>query len=413
MLQTATASAVAAARAGARPQRLCILGSTGSIGTSTLDVVALHPGSFEVFALTAQRRVDELFAQVARWRPRFAAMPDAKAADTLRARVRAAGLPTEVLAGTWALEELAAHPEVDQVMAAIVGAAGLPACLAAARAGKRLLLANKEALVVGGALFVDAVHQGGATMIPIDSEHSAIFQCLPPDPSTWSACIDHIVLTASGGPFRTRDPATLGDVTPEQACAHPNWVMGRKISVDSATMMNKALEVIEARWLFDLPPERVRVVIHPQSIIHSMVVACDGAVLAQLGTPDMKGPISYGLAWPGRIESGASRLDFTKLSALTFEEADRTRFPGLYLAWDALHAAPGSTAVLNAANEIAVEAFLERRLRFDAIHRVNARTLEHVLPAADETHSIEGLLALDARARAAARAEVAALAGGA
>jgi 1-deoxy-D-xylulose-5-phosphate reductoisomerase len=250
-------------------------------------------------------------------------------------------------------------------------------------------------------------------MIPIDSEHSAIFQCLPPDPATWSACIDHIVLTASGGPFRTRDPATLGDVTPDQACAHPNWVMGRKISVDSATMMNKALEVIEARWLFDLPPERVRVVIHPQSIIHSMVVACDGAVLAQLGTPDMKGPISYGLAWPGRIESGSSRLDFARLSALTFEEADRTRFPCLYLAWDALGAAPGSTAVLNAANEIAVEAFLDRRLRFDAIYRVNARTLERVHPAADETHSIEGLLALDARARAAARAEVAALAGGA
>jgi 1-deoxy-D-xylulose-5-phosphate reductoisomerase len=394
-----------------RPQRLCILGSTGSIGTSTLDVVALHGEAFEVFALTAQRRVEELFAQVARWRPRYAAMPDAAAADALRARVREAGLTTEVLAGARALEELAAHPDVDQVMAAIVGAAGLPACLAAARAGKRLLLANKEALVVGGALFVDAVHEGGATMIPIDSEHSAIFQCLPPDPSAWNECIDHIVLTASGGPFRTRDPATLADVTPEQACAHPNWVMGRKISVDSATMMNKALEVIEARWLFDLPPERVRVVIHPQSIIHSMVVARDGAVLAQLGTPDMKGPIAYGLAWPKRIESGSSRLDFTKLAALTFEEADRTRFPGLYLAWDALRAAPGSTAVLNAANEVAVEAFLERRLRFDAIHRVNAQTLEHVLPAADETHSIAGLLALDARARAAARAEVAALAG--
>jgi 1-deoxy-D-xylulose-5-phosphate reductoisomerase len=394
-----------------RPQRLCILGSTGSIGTSTLDVVALHGEAFEVFALTAQRRVEELFTQVARWRPRYAAMPDATAADALRARVRDAGLPTEVLAGTRALEELAAHPEVDQVMAAIVGAAGLPACLAAARAGKRLLLANKEALVVGGALFVDAVHMGGATLIPIDSEHSAIFQCLPPDPSAWNDCIDHIVLTASGGPFRTRDPATLADVTPEQACAHPNWVMGRKISVDSATMMNKALEVIEARWLFDLPPERVHVVIHPQSIIHSMVVARDGAVLAQLGTPDMKGPIAYGLAWPKRIESGSSRLDFTKLAALTFEEADRTRFPGLYLAWDALRAAPGSTAVLNAANEVAVEAFLERRLRFDAIHRVNAQTLARVLPAADETHSIAGLLALDERARAAARAEVVALAG--
>ncbi|MFL6676997.1 MAG: 1-deoxy-D-xylulose-5-phosphate reductoisomerase, partial [Burkholderiaceae bacterium] len=235
-----------------RRQRVCILGSTGSIGTSTLDVIALHPEAFEVFALTGQRRVDDLFAQIVRWRPRYAALPDAQAANELGARIKAAGLATEVLAGAKALEELAAHPDVDQVMAAIVGAAGLPACLAAARAGKRLLLANKEALVVGGQLFVDAVKQGGATLIPIDSEHSAIFQCLPPNPVDWDAAVDHIVLTASGGPFRTRDPATLGEVTPDQACAHPNWVMGRKISVDSATMMNKALEVIEARWLFDL-----------------------------------------------------------------------------------------------------------------------------------------------------------------
>ena len=390
-----------------RPQRLCILGSTGSIGTSTLDVVALHPGAFEVFALTGQRRVEELFAQVLRWRPRYAALPDAKAADELRARVRAAGLQTEVLAGAKALEELAAHPDVDQVMAAIVGAAGLPACLAAARAGKRLLLANKEALVVGGQLFVDAVRAGGATLIPIDSEHSAIFQCLPTDASIWNAWIDHIVLTASGGPFRTRDPSTLGAVTPDQACAHPNWVMGRKISVDSATMMNKALEVIEARWLFDLPPERIRVVIHPQSIVHSMVVARDGAVLAQLGTPDMKGPIAYGMAYPRRIESGAPRLDFPTLSALTFEDADRARFPGLYLAWDALRAPAGSTTVLNAANEIAVEAFLAGRLDFPGIHRVNAATLDRVAPAAGEAASIEALLALDARAREAARAQVA------
>jgi len=390
-----------------RPQRLCILGSTGSIGTSTLDVVALHPGQFEVFALTGQRRLDELFAQIARWRPRYAAVPDAASADALGARVRAAGLPTEVLAGARALEELAAHPDVDQVMAAIVGAAGLPACLAAARAGKRLLLANKEALVVGGQLFVDAVRAGGATLIPIDSEHSAIFQCLPPDASGWDGWIDHIVLTASGGPFRTRDPASLADVTPDQACAHPNWVMGRKISVDSATMMNKALEVIEARWLFGLPPERIRVVIHPQSIVHSMVVARDGAVLAQLGTPDMKGPIAYGMAHPRRIESGAPRLDFPTLSALTFEEADRARFPGLYLAWDALRAPAGSTTVLNAANEIAVEAFLDGRLDFPGIHRVNAGTLERVAPAVGDAGSIEALLALDARSRDAARAQVA------
>jgi 1-deoxy-D-xylulose-5-phosphate reductoisomerase len=397
--------------APARRQRVCILGSTGSIGTSTLDVLALHPDTFEVFALTGQRRVDELFAQIVRWRPRFAALPDAAAANELGARVKAAGIATEVRAGTKALEELAAHPDVDQVMAAIVGAAGLGACLAAARAGKRLLLANKEALVVGGQLFVDAVRAGGGTMIPIDSEHSAIFQCLPADRATWDATIDHIVLTASGGPFRTRDPATLGSVTPDQACAHPNWVMGRKISVDSATMMNKALEVIEARWLFDLAPERVKVVIHPQSIIHSMVVARDGAVLAQLGTPDMKGPISYGLSWPARMTSGCEPLDFGKMAALTFEEADRVRFPGLFLAWDALRAAPGSTAVLNAANEIAVEAFLDGRLRFDGIHRVNAQALERVLPAASDASSIEALVALDARARDAARAHVAQLAG--
>ena len=389
-----------------RRQRVCILGSTGSIGTSTLDVIALHPDAFEVFALTGQRRVDDLFAQIVRWRPRFAALPDAAAADELGARVKAAGIATEVLAGAKALEELASHPEVDQVMAAIVGAAGLPACLAAARAGKRLLLANKEALVVGGQVMVDAVRAGGGAMIPIDSEHSAIFQCLPADPSTWDAWLDHVVLTASGGPFRTRDPATLGDVTPDQACAHPNWVMGRKISVDSATMMNKALEVIEARWLFDLAPERIKVVIHPQSIVHSMVVARDRSVLAQLGTPDMKGPISVGLSWPARMTSGCEALDFTKLSALTFEEADRVRFPGLHLAWDALRAAPGSTAVLNAANEVANEAFLDGRLRFDGIFRVNADTLARVLPQAGDARSIEALLALDERARATARSLV-------
>jgi len=388
---------------GARAQRICILGSTGSIGTSTLDVIALHGPRFEVYALTAARRVDELYAQVARWRPRYAAMPDPEAAARLGARVAAAGLPTQVLAGPSALEQLAAHPDVDVVMAAIVGAAGLPSCLAAARAGKRLLLANKEALVVGGALFMQAVRQGGATLIPIDSEHSAIFQCLPADSRTWDEAVDHIVLTASGGPFRSRAPGTLGAVTPDEACAHPNWVMGRKISVDSATMMNKALEVIEARWLFNLPPDRVRVVIHPQSIIHSMVVARDGAVLAQLGTPDMKAPIAYGLAYPGRIESGAPKLDFTRLAALTFEEADSRRFPGLYLSWQALNAADGSSAVLNAANEIAVESFLAGRLRFDAIHHVNAATLDAVLPTADEARSIEGLLALDGRAREAAR----------
>ncbi len=380
--------------------RICILGSTGSIGTSTLDVLGRHPERFEVFALSAHSRVTELAAQCVQWRPRYAVLPTAELAQDLARRLRDVACRTEVLVGAAALEDVAAHPEVDAVMAAIVGAAGLAPCLAAARAGKRLLLANKEALVVGGALFMQAVEQGGATLLPIDSEHSAIFQCLPEDARTWGQRIDHIVLTASGGPFRQRDPATLADVTPDQACAHPNWVMGRKISVDSATMMNKALEVIEARWLFNLAPRDVRVVIHPQSIIHSMVVCRDNSVLAQLGTPDMRVPIAYGLSWPERIESGASQLDFLSLNALTFEDADARRFPGLHLSWQALEAAPGSTAVLNAANEVAVAAFLDGRLRFDRIHAVNAATLERLVVPADAVNSVEGLLALDAQARA-------------
>ncbi len=380
-------------------ERVCILGSTGSIGVNTLDVIARHPDRFEVFALSAHSRVDALLAQCLAWKPRFAVMPEAAAAARLRERLRAEGSTTEVLDGAEALVEVAAHPEVGAVMAAIVGAAGLPPCLAAARAGKRLLLANKEALVVGGQLFVDAVREGGATLLPIDSEHSAIFQCLPEDRRTWPARIDHILLTASGGPFRTRDPATLADVTPDQACAHPNWVMGRKISVDSATMMNKALEVIEARWLFDLAPEQVRVVIHPQSIVHSMVVCRDNSVLAQLGTPDMRVPIAFGLAYPERIESGASQIDFTSLASLSFEAADPQRYPGLGLAWDALRARAGSTAVLNAANEVAVEAFLQGRLRFDRIHTVNAATIEAVIPPPEAGASLDALLALDAEAR--------------
>jgi 1-deoxy-D-xylulose-5-phosphate reductoisomerase len=380
-------------------QRLCILGATGSVGTSTLDVLARHPDHFEVFALTAHSRVDELLAQCVRWSPRYAAMPQAAQARELRERLKLQGIKTEVLEGAQALSDLAAHPEVDAVMAAIVGAAGLPACLAAARAGKRLLLANKEALVVGGALFMDAVREGGATLLPIDSEHSAIFQCLPIDRAAWPAFIDHIVLTASGGPFRTRDPATLKDVTPAQACAHPNWVMGRKISVDSATMMNKALEVIEARWLFDLQPEQIRVVIHPQSIIHSMVVCRDNSVLAQLGTPDMRVPIAYGLSFPQRIESGASQLDFGSLAALSFEPPDHALYPGLALAWQTLRERAGSTAVLNAANEIAVAAFLDGTIRFDQIHTVNVDALEHVLPEPESSASIDALLSLDTHAR--------------
>jgi len=387
-------------------QRVCILGATGSVGTSTLEVMALHPDRYQAFALTARHRMDDLAALCRRWRPRFAVVGDATQATGLVADLAAAGLRTEVLYGEQALCDVAAHPDVDSVMAAIVGAAGLRPCIAAAGAGKRLMLANKEALVVGGRLFMDAVRRGGALLLPIDSEHSAIFQCLPEDRSAWAQRIDHIVLTASGGPFRSRDPASLQHVTPDQACAHPNWVMGRKISVDSATMMNKALEVIEARWLFDLAPAQIRVVLHPQSIIHSMVVCRDHSVLAQLGTPDMKVPISVGLAWPGREASGADALDFLSLQALTFEPADAQRFPGLGLAYDALRGAEGCTTVLNAANEVAVSAFLAGRVRFTDIHRINARLVAGLAPTPADAASLDDLLALDQRARALAEAQV-------
>ncbi len=380
--------------------RLAVLGSTGSIGTSTLDVAARHPDRIEIRALSAHSRVDELVAQCLQWRPAYAVVTDPSRASDVSRRLKAAGCPTAVLAGPQGLCDVAADAAVDAVMAAVVGAAGLPSCLAAARAGKRLLLANKEALVVGGAVFMQAVREGGATLIPIDSEHSAIFQCLPEDRSTWSHRIDHIILTASGGPFRQRDPASLEAVTPDEACAHPTWVMGRKISVDSATMMNKALEVIEARWLFDLEPDRIRAVIHPQSIVHSMVVCKDQSVLAQLGTPDMRVPIAYGLAWPNRIESGAQGLNWTSLKALTFEEADERRFPGLFLAWAALDGPLGSTAVLNAANEVAVERFLSGRIGFMDIHRLNARALSQVDPQLDVRAGVEDLIALDRRVRA-------------
>ena len=380
--------------------RLAVLGSTGSIGTSTLDVAARHPDRIEVRALSAHSRVDELVAQCLKWKPRHAVVTDASRASEVRRLLREQGCPTEVLEGPQALCEVAADPEVDAVMAAVVGAAGLPSCLAAARAGKRLLLANKEALVVGGAVFMQAVREGGATLIPIDSEHSAIFQCLPEDRSTWGQRVDHIILTASGGPFRQRDPASLEAVTPDEACAHPTWVMGRKISVDSATMMNKALEVIEARWLFDLEPERIKAVIHPQSIVHSMVVCRDQSVLAQLGTPDMRVPIAYGLAWPQRIESGASGLQWTALKALTFEEADERRFPGLFLSWHALQGPLGSTAVLNAANEVAVERFLAGRIGFMDIYRLNVRALEAIEPSLSSSPAVDELIALDQRVRA-------------
>jgi 1-deoxy-D-xylulose-5-phosphate reductoisomerase len=382
-------------------QQIAVLGSTGSIGANTLDVIRRHPDRFEAFALTASTQVDVMVDQCAAFQPQFAVMANEAAGRELARRVEGRGWRTKVLWGAGALEEVASHDEVDTVMAAIVGAAGLASCIAAARAGKRLLLANKEALVVGGELFLAAVKEGGAKLLPIDSEHSAIFQSLPEDASTWPQRVDKIILTASGGPFRTRDPKTLRDVTPEEAVAHPNWVMGRKISVDSATMMNKALEVIEARYLFGLPPERLEVVIHPQSVIHSMVQYHDKSVVAQLGTPDMRVPIAYGLAWPDRVESGALALDFHSLADMTFEAMDSRghpeRFPGLKLAWDALRAAPGTTAVLNAANEVAVEAFLARRIRFDGIHAVNIATLSAV-PASNPA-SLGDLLELDARAR--------------
>ena len=386
-------------------QRITVLGSTGSIGTNTLDVVARHPERFEVFALSAATQVDALLAQCARFAPRYAVMASPEHASALAEKCKQNGLVTQVLQAQDAIEIIASHPEVDMVMAAIVGAAGLAPCLAAARAGKRLLLANKEALVVGGEVFLQAVREGGATLLPIDSEHSAIFQSLPEDPSTWQRRVDKIILTASGGPFRQRDPITLHEVTPEQACAHPNWVMGRKISVDSATMMNKALEVIEARYLFGLAPRKLDVVIHPQSIIHSMVQYTDTSVVAQLGTPDMRVPIAYGLAWPERVESGAAALDFHTLGAMTFEAIDDhghpERFPGLRLAWEALEAPAGTTAVLNAANEVAVAQFLERRIRFDQIHALNLETLSSV--PVSKPGSLDDLLALDQQARASAQ----------
>ncbi len=378
-------------------QKITILGSTGSIGVNTLDVLSLHPDRFEVFALSAAVQVDLMLAQCRRFKPVFAVMASAPHGSLLAEKIRDYQLPTQVLSGPAALEMIASHESVDAVMAAIVGAAGLPPCMAAVKAGKRLLLANKEALVVGGEVFMQAVRQGGAQLLPIDSEHSAIFQSLPEDPSTWADRVEKIILTASGGPFRERDPDTLQHVTPEQACAHPNWVMGRKISVDSATMMNKALEVIEASYLFGLSPRQIEVVIHPQSIIHSMVQYRDTSVVAQLGTPDMRVPIAYGLAWPGRIASGAKALDFRALAQMTFDTPDPRRFPGLALAWEVLGGPAGSTAVLNAANEVAVAAFLAGQIRFDQIHRVNREALDSVKLSA--VSGIEDLLRIDQQTR--------------
>ena len=382
-------------------QVVTVLGSTGSIGVNTLDVISRHPDRFEVFALTGAKQVDLMLNQCAHFKPTFAVMVDPLSATALKSLLEREQLSTQVLSGAEALIQVAADERVDTVMAAIVGAAGLPSCMAAALAGKRLLLANKEALVVGADLFMQAVSKGGAQLLPIDSEHSAIFQALPENPSTWGKVVHKIILTASGGPFRQWDPAHLRDVTPEQACAHPNWVMGRKISVDSATMMNKALEVIEAKFLFGARPKQIEALIHPQSIVHSMVEFVDGSIVAQLGTPDMRMPISYGLAWPDRIVSGADHINFQLASQMTFEtwqgSDHERRFPGLKLAWQALSAPLGTTAILNAANEVAVDLFLQRQIRFDQIHALNVETLDSIDPG--KPHSLEELLEMDAKTR--------------
>ena len=380
-----------------KKQRVTVLGSTGSVGLNTLDVIAAHPERFEVFALSASTNVDLMLSQCAQFKPHYVVMASEQHGRLLDEKIKQNGLVAQVLWTSNALEMIAADERVDTVMAAIVGAAGLTPCMAAAKAGKRLLLANKEALVVGGEIFMDAVVAGNAKLLPIDSEHSAIFQSLPEDPASWSARVEKIILTASGGPFLKRNLATLRDATPEQACAHPNWVMGKKISVDSATMMNKALEVIEAKYLFKLRPDQIEVVIHPQSIIHSMVQYLDTSVVAQMGSPDMRVPIAYGLAWPERIASGALALDFRTLANMSFEVPDMARFPGLQLAWDVLAAPMGTTTVLNAANEIAVAAFLESKIRFDQIHRVNVATLDKL--SVSKVGGVDDLLALDSQAR--------------
>jgi 1-deoxy-D-xylulose-5-phosphate reductoisomerase len=388
------------------PQRITVLGATGSIGGSTLDVVARHPERFEVFALTANSRIDELETLCVRHTPRYAVVQEGHDAERLSTRLRGHDSLTEVVHGPDALVHVAEHPDVDLVMAAIVGAAGLLPTLAAARAGKRILLANKEALVLSGGLFMDVVRDSGATLLPVDSEHNAIFQALPAgyarDPE--AAGVRRILLTASGGPFRLMPLEQLHAVTPEQACAHPNWVMGRKISVDSATMMNKGLEVIEAHWLFNAPPARIDVVVHPQSVIHSMVEYVDGSVIAQLGNPDMRTPIAHALAYPQRVEAGVGPLDLFRIGRLDFEAPDLTRFPCLRLAFDCLRAGGAASAVLNAANEEAVTAFLERRLRFTAIAEVIERSLERACGMSVE--SIDAVLETDARSRVIARSEI-------
>ncbi|HFC8830948.1 TPA: 1-deoxy-D-xylulose-5-phosphate reductoisomerase [Neisseria subflava] len=385
-------------------QVLTILGSTGSIGESTLDVVSRHPEKFRVFALTGHKQVDKLAAQCKQFRPEYAVVGDAGHAAELEKKLKQEGISTQVLYGSQALIDVASADEVSGVMCAIVGAAGLPSALAAAQKGKTIYLANKETLVVSGALFMETARQNGATVLPIDSEHNAIFQVLPRDYTGRlnEHGINSIILTASGGPFLNTDLSTFDSITPEQAVKHPNWSMGRKISVDSASMMNKGLELIEAHWLFNCPPEKLEVVIHPQSVIHSMVRYRDGSILAQLGNPDMRTPIAYCLGLPERIDSGVSELDFGALSALTFQKPDFDRFPCLKLAYQAMNAGGAAPCVLNAANEVAVAAFLDKHIKFTDIAQVVAHCLAQDF--SDGHHDIESLLAQDAQTRRQAEA---------
>ncbi|XZG68856.1 1-deoxy-D-xylulose-5-phosphate reductoisomerase [Chitinibacteraceae bacterium HSL-7] len=390
-------------------QVLTVLGATGSIGVNTLDVAARYPDRFEIYALTGATQLEKLVEQARQFRPRFVVVLDDTSADKLSAQLKAEGLEAEVLCGVAALEAVSSAPEVTTVMAAIVGAAGMRPTLAAARAGKRVLLANKETLVLAGQLFMDAVRHSGAELLPIDSEHNAIFQVLPRQhrehpyaQSLRDVGVERIMLTASGGPFRTRDRATFAAITPEEAIKHPNWAMGRKISVDSATLMNKGLEVIEARWLFNASPDEIEVLVHPQSIVHSMVRYCDGSVLAQLGTPDMRTPIAYGMAYPERVEAGVKSLDLFAAGRLDFEAPDTATFPCLRLAFDALRAGGAATAVLNAANEVAVEAFLNKQLSFNGIAALNEAVLADL--GALGGGSLEALMQADAAAREAAGA---------
>jgi 1-deoxy-D-xylulose-5-phosphate reductoisomerase len=388
-------------------QNITVLGATGSIGRSTLDVIARHPDRYRVYALTANRNWAELAKLCVTHKPEYAVMADAALASSLSVALKARGLKTQVLGGAEGLIASVVAPEVDTVMAAIVGAAGLAPSIAAAGAGKKILLANKEALVMAGPIFMKKIHETGATLLPIDSEHNAIFQCLPNHLAGGLSekGVRRILLTGSGGPFRTRAAASLSKVTPDEACAHPNWVMGRKISVDSATMMNKGLEVIEAHWLFDASPDQIQVVIHPQSIIHSMVEYSDGSVLAQLGNPDMRTPIAQALAYPDRIEAGVDPLNLFRTGTLTFEEPDFVRFPALKVAYQVLRAGGTAPALFNAANEVAVAAFLEHKLAFNRIVEVISTVLDKV--AATAIAHLDEVIEADRTGRIAANEAIA------